>query len=320
MSWSRTALFFEQLRVLLHAGIPLSESVDQACAHAGGLYAQHAAHWTQHIMRGQPLSDAMAATATNQLSGMVIALVRAGEKSGRLPDMAQEIARYYRHFITLRQGIISRLIYPVLLLHGVLLTGSIILIFMFQWSAWILLCAPLCLWLSVACLYGVWRALSPRFTAACALRAPFASVTMPLFAAQICMMVKAALSAGMLIPDALALSADACSNLLLRERLHAMARGVRHGQVENLTSAFAQVGLPTLVVDLCRSGEKSGQLDTTLQQANSAMSAAFALRSEWAARIFTGTIYALAMGAVIVVVISFYLGYIGLLNSVMEDM
>jgi general secretion pathway protein F len=316
MSWSRTALFFEQLRVMLQAGISLSDAVCQAGAHAGGKIAASSLIWTQHTMRGQTLSDAMSATG---MSGMVVAFVRAGEQSGRLPDMAQEIARYFRHLLVLRQGIVSRLIYPVMLLHAVLVAGSIILIFIAQWSAWILLLAPLLLWLGVAGVYCVWRLLSARLSASIALRAPCHSLMMPLYAAQICMIVKAALSAGMLIPDALALSADACGNVILRERLQAASRGVRQGHVENLTAALTQVGLPTLVIDLSRAGEMAGQLEETLQQANSAMVVAFSQRSEWAARIFTGTIYTIAVGAAVLMIMSFFVGYINLLNSVIKD-
>ena len=114
MKWTSTALFHEQLRVMLMAGLPIAEAVSQAGQTAGGWYAQQAEKWSGELGRGQSLSAMMTASGCRAFD---VALVRAGENSGHLPELCADIAAHYRHAISLRNMAIGRLIYPLFLIY-----------------------------------------------------------------------------------------------------------------------------------------------------------------------------------------------------------
>jgi general secretion pathway protein F len=317
MKWSQSAIFYEQLRVMLLAGLPIVDSVRHAGQTAGGWYAQQAEGWSAGLGRGQALSELM---TTAHCQPFDIALVRAGENSGHLPELCADLAVHYRHAMSLRKMVISRLIYPAFLIHVTLFAAAFPPVFMFGWSAWWLIVGPMSLWCVLLIMMMSWRMTSSATKARLALGRGIGSVVWPLLAANTCSVLRAALSAGMLAPDALELSAGACGNAVLGQRLSGAGRALRQGQLSDVTSALTTCALPVMVIDLCRSGEKAGKLDDTLSQATVAMREQFRFRSEWLARIVCGSIYGAAMVAAAGIVIGFYMGYIGLINGVIDDL
>ncbi len=316
MSWFRTATFHEQLRVMLQAGLPIAESVRQSGMTAGGFYAAQAPSWASALSNGQALSDVMCSAGCAPFD---VALIQAGEKSGHLPELCADIASHYRHAISLRNLVIGRLIYPVFLIHIALIAAAFPPVFMQGKSALYLIAGPIGLWLLLSASWLVWHILPNGAKARIALGKGIGFVVWPLIASNICSVLRAALKAGMLAPDALELAAGACGNRVVGDRLRQAGGQVRHGQLADVTAALTVSGLPVLVLDLCRSGEKAGSLDDNLGQATSVMRESFRLRSEWLARVACGVIYGGAMILAVVVVISFWMGYLGMINDVMKD-
>lgn len=314
MSWARTATFHEQLAVTLDAGLPIVQAVQLASDTAGGDLRAQGKQWSAGCATGQSLTDQLVSQPPFD-----IALIKAGETSGRLPEMCRELAAHYRHRIALRTLVIGRLIYPVLLIHVTLLAMGIILVFMRGWPAWTILGLPLGLWLTVGGAYTALRMLGPATRALLALRGPFAALTLPLVAANTCTVLRAALSAGLLMPEALELSAGACGNRVLGQRLTEAGRDLRHHRIDSLGAALARCGLPALMIDLTTTGERSGRLDQTLGQAATLMRETFRLRAEWAARVTCGAIYGGAMLAGAAVVFFAFMGYMGMINDVMQE-
>ena len=314
MSWGRTALFHEQLAVTLDAGLSIVQAVQLASDTAGGELRAQGKTWSTGCAAGRGLAE--------QLVGhppFDIALVKAGETSGRLPEMCRELAAHYRHRIALRTLVLGRLVYPAVLIHVTLLTMGIVLVFMQGWPLWTILGLPLGLWLMVGGVFAALRALSPETRARLALRGPLAALTLPLVAANTCTVLRAALSAGLLMPDALELSAGACGNRVLGQRLTKTGGDLRYNRIESLGSALAHCGLPALVVDHITTGERSGRLDQTLGQAATLMRESFRLRAEWTARVICGAIYGGAMLAAATVVVVAYMGYMGLISDAMKE-
>ena len=317
MSWARTATFHEQLAVTLNAGLSISQAVQLAGDTAGGELRAQGRLWSAGCAAGRGLAEQLAAA---QQPGFDVALVKAGETSGRLTEMCRDLAGHYRHRIALRTLVIGRLVYPVMLIHVTLLALGIVLTFMSGWSPWIILGLPILLWLSAA---GAWfglRMLGDQTRAHLALSGPFAPLTLPLVAANTCTVLRAALSAGLLMPDALELTAGACGNQVLGKRLTEAGGNLRHNRIDSLAAGMAQAGLPAIVVDLTTSGERSGKLDETLGQAATLMRESFRLRAEWTARITCGIIYAGAMLGAASVVFLFWMSYMGQINDVMKDL
>lgn len=317
MSWARTATFHEQLAVTLNAGLTITQAVQLAGDTAGGELRAQGRQWAAGCAAGRGLAEQLAAA---RQPGFDVALVKAGETSGRLTGMCRDLAAHYRHRIGLRTLVISKLVYPVVLIHVTLLALGIVLTCMSGWSPWIILGLPVLLWLGVA---GAWlglRMLGAPGRATLALSGPFAPLTLPLVAANTCTVLRAALSAGLLMPDALELTAGACGNQVLGGRLAEAGRELRHNRLDSLTTALRRVGLPDIVVEHVNSGERSGKLDETLGQAALLMRESFRLRAEWTARIACGIIYAGAMLGAAAVVFLFWASYFGQINDVMKDL
>src|SRR5688572_13456580 len=183
MSWARTATFHEQLAVTLNAGLTITQAVQLAGDTAGGELRAQGRQWAAGCAAGRGLAEQLAAA---QQPGFDVALVKAGETSGRLTEMCRDLAAHYRHRIELRTLVISKLVYPVILIHVTLLALGIVLTFMSGWSPWVILALPVLLWISVG---GAWLAsglLGPAQRARIALAGPLAPLTLPLVAANTC--------------------------------------------------------------------------------------------------------------------------------------
>lgn len=314
MSWARTALFHEQLAVTLDAGLSIVQAVQLASDTAGGELRAQGKTWSSGCANGRGLAEQLV-----DQPPFDIALIKAGETSGRLPEMCRELAAHYRHRMALRTLVLGRLVYPVVLIHVTLLTMGIVLVFMRGWPAWTILGLLLGLWLTVGGAFAVLRLLGPLTRAQIALRGPLAALTLPLVAANTCTVLRAALSAGLLMPDALELSAGACGNRVLGQRLKEAGGDLRYNRLESLGAALARCGLPALVVDHITTGERSGRLDQTLGQAATLMRESFRLRAEWTARVICGAIYGGAMLAAAAVVVVAYMGYMGLISDALQE-
>lgn len=317
MSWARTATFHEQLAVTLNAGLSIAQAVQLAGDTAGGGLRAQGRQWSAGCAAGRGLAEQLAVAGQ---PGFDVALIKAGETSGRLTEMCRDLAAHYRHRIELRSLVIGKLVYPVILIHVTLLALGVVLTFMSGWSPWIILVLPFLLWVSAGGAWTLLRMSGDITRAKVALSVPFAPLTLPLVAANTCTVLRAALSAGLLMPDALELTAGACGNPLLGKRLTEAAGDLRHNRIDSLAAALANAGLPAMVVDLTTSGEHSGKLDETLGQAATLMRNSFRLRAEWTARITCGIIYGGAMLAAAGVVFLFFAGYVGLINDTMKDL
>ncbi|HEX3131964.1 MAG TPA: type II secretion system F family protein [Planctomycetota bacterium] len=316
MSWAHTATFYEQLAVTLDAGLTVVQAVQLAGDTAGGPFRAHGVAWSTGCAAGRGMAEQLAQTRQPMFD---IALVKAGETSGRLPELCRELAANYRHRIALRNLVVSRLIYPVLLIHVTLMTAGVVLAFLCGWGLWIILGLPLALWVLVGGCFAGFRLLGANRQAHLALIGPFAPLTLPLVGANTCTVLRAALSAGLMGPDALELTAGACGNRVLAAQLMEAARDLRHNRLDSITAALARARLPPIVIDHVKTGEFSGKLDQNLGQAAILMRESFRLRAEWTARVVCGLIYGGAMLAGAVLILFVVSGYVNMLGDVMKD-
>lgn len=119
-------LFCQELRVLLDAGLNLNESLETL--------AQKETHvenkaiinqLVQAIQNGQPFSDALAMTP-DCFPGLFVASVRACETTGNLTEGLQRYSLYLEQIDILRNKIVSASIYPSI----VLAFGGLVLAFL----------------------------------------------------------------------------------------------------------------------------------------------------------------------------------------------
>lgn len=316
MTWVGAAAFYDQLRGILAAGLPLRQALELAGNAAAGRHRLLAPRWAAGCAAGQTLAEQLARDGEPVLAA---ALVRAGEASGRLPEMCGEIAGYYQHAVVLRRLMISRLVYPVILIHVALVVAAVPAAFADE-SPLLVLVGPAALWALVAVAVVIGSRLGPTTASRLALLPGLRALTLPLVAANTCLVLRAALSAGMLFPAALDLAAGACGNRVIAQRLRAAAAGLVANGQGNLTSALAQAGFPAVVVQLVANGEVAGKLEDALAHGAELEREAFRLRSEWTARIVAGTIYGLALLLAAVTVIVLYGGQLSQVTDLADDL
>jgi type II secretory pathway component PulF len=312
MTWAGAAAFYDQLRGILVAGLPLRQALELAGNAASGRHRSLAPGWAAGCAAGATLAEQLERHGEPVLA---TALVRAGEASGRLPEMCGEIAGYYHHAVALRRLMISRLVYPVLLIHVALVAAAVPAVVVAGYSPLLLLVGPAVLWVLIATAVVIGSRLGPAATARLALLPGLRGLTLPLVAGNACLVLRAALAAGMLMPAALDLAAGACGNRVIATRLRAAAAILVASGQGNLTSALGQAGFPAVVVQLVANGEVAGRLEETLARCAELEREAFRLRSEWTARVVAGTIYGLAMLLAAATVLFLASGYVSLLDS-----
>ncbi len=315
MSWSSAAIFYDQLRSLVAMGMPLPQALGLAGNTSHGRHRALAATWAAGCSSGRTLAELLAADAEPALA---VALVRAGEASGRLPELCRELAGYYEHALAMRRLVIGRLVYPAFLVHVALVAAAIPGIAFSGASPLSLLAGPAVLWAALAVALAAFHLIGPRTRARLMLAPGLDGLVGPLVAANTCLVVRAGLAAGMLIPASLELAAPACGNRIYAERLQAAAGAVNDGRLANLTAALGAAGLPGLVVQMIGTAEIAGKLEEALQRCATFQQEAFRTRVEWTARVLSGTIYALAMAAAAFTVVSLYGSYLGQVKTLAE--
>lgn len=134
---SRRAVLFDQLANMISAGVPLAKAVEMAARdHHTGLPPIVLHELTRHLQDGRTFSDAMLLVSGQKrlpespavkprreywLSDFDVALLSAGEESGRLDSIFKLLARYYASRAKLIRDTLSGLFITLVTLHVFLL-------------------------------------------------------------------------------------------------------------------------------------------------------------------------------------------------------
>ncbi len=315
MSRASAITFYHHLQLSVRSGLPLASAAESAAASAGAPYKRWAGEISNRLSNaGEALSSVLRDLGE---SPFACGLVLAGERSGRLSELCAHVVAYHEHIRSTQRMLITRLAYPVLLIHAALVFPVIPRVFHGD-SAWLLLAGPATLWGIVGALALLWR-LGGRggVVARLATSPPANQVVTPLTTANACMVLYGATAAGMLYDESLLLAAEACGNRVWGERLRQAAGELRRGEAESLALALNHIGWDRRVVDLLDNGETAGRLEETLLHCAEHERERFQWRLGWVARIATGLIFAAAMLIAAIQIIGFWTGYLGQIEEVM---
>ena len=284
------AWWCQELRTLIDAGMTVVESLEtMARASAGTAGAAVSSRLVASLSRGQALSAAMAQEAG--FPALLVAGVRAGERSGGLAQALQDYLQFHAMTETLRRRALSAAIYPALVLVLGLGIAAVLLLWIVPrfasmyagvatelslptrallalssaitaYGAWLALVGVCTLaWLSFA-----WRARQVhRWVARLGEHiGPVRRRLDEFRLAQLYRSLALLLRGGYVLDEAMRL----CEPLPLGARLQAGLR--RAGQAmrtgRRVSMAFEQAGLTELVTHrLLAVGERSGQFDRVLQ-------------------------------------------------------
>lgn len=120
---------YRALALLLRAGIPLAQALDECLAAVPASLAPGVRKAGESLRLGHRLSDVL---ETQQLaSGIALRLVRAGERGAGLPDMLERAAAFEEQRLSRAISTFTRLLEPVLMaVLGVLIGGIVVLMYL----------------------------------------------------------------------------------------------------------------------------------------------------------------------------------------------
>ncbi len=119
------AILFREVAAMLRSGVPLAQALAFASDDFGSMAAKHLDVVRQQVEQGVPFSAALAALPSRWLPAGLCATVAAGEKSGQLPTLLEEMASEHERLDMLSRRLGSALLYPLTVL---LITCGVLMI------------------------------------------------------------------------------------------------------------------------------------------------------------------------------------------------
>jgi len=325
---SELALLTLQLSTLIQAGLPLEEALRAVAAQSEKRRVSNLlAALRSRVMEGYDLASALAGFP-KAFPDMFRASIAAGERSGHLGPVLEQLAEYTEARQQARQKIQMALVYPMILLFAslaivagllgyvvpdvvkvfinngqvlpLLTQGLIALSSGLQRYGWLLLIGLVALALLVR-----WALARPAVRwrwHAWLLRAPLIGGVLKAmeasrFASTLALLGKSAVP----LVDALEIAAAVIGNLPIRARMGEVARSVREGGT--LTRGLERSGdIPPLMLHMIASGERAGELDRMLARAAEQQEKTLAARIALVVSLFEPAMLVL-MGVIVLLIV-----------------
>jgi general secretion pathway protein F len=338
LSAADLALLTLQLSTLVQAGLPLEEALEAVAKQS----AKRRVSGLLSAVRSRVLEGHALASALAQFPGafpeLFCATVAAGERSGHLGQVLEQLASYTQARQASRQKIQMALVYPaVLMLASVLIVGfllgyvvpDVVKIFVesgqaLPWLTRALIAASdglrshgLLLLGVIALLVALWR-WSLR-QPAWRLRWHGLVLSLPVLGEVLRAMETARFASTLAIlgrsavplVDALEIAAAVIGNLTIRARMADVARSVREGGT--LTRGLELGGdIPPMMLHMIASGERAGELDRMLARAAEQQESSLAARIALVVSLFEPAMLVLMGGVVLLIVLAILLPILGL--------
>lgn len=275
--FAERAELYHQLAQLTAAGLPILRSLEQILRNPPDRsFRKPLQYLIDGIQKGGTFSEGL--QGSHCFSEFDIALLEAGERSGRLDASLRLLAEYYDERARLTRDIISQMIYPVGLIHLAVIIFSVVVPYAFsQFRAnltWLLIRAvliisPFYLATGFFILAGQsqhgenWRAIFERILRPIPL---LGTARHYLALSRLAAALEALLNAGVNVMDAWELAATASGSPAFRRavipwRHEISSKGKMPSELVNDCSLF-----PAPFANLYASGEVSGKLDDSLLQ------------------------------------------------------
>lgn len=287
--------FFRRLATMLHAGMPLAQSLDYlASSESDPQLAKALEELYQDVSTGQRFSVSMTRPMVKNLfSNVMVGLVQLGENTGALVDSLFRIAELCETQLRLKRAVVSALTYPSFLFMAIIAMGLFFTLVLAPGDAALfgslgtelplptkmminlshIISNPL--WdaailggiaLSVALFLRQMRT-NEKFRLAVHQRLLAFPIVGGLVrktvSAQMLYVISCALQVGMTTSDALKLAREVCSNLEFRQRFDDALRAFREG--DDLSEALARYEVfPHLVLTMIQMGLEVGNLEIVL--------------------------------------------------------
>ena len=319
---SRRADFYHQLGQLTGAGLGLVQALEQLKRHPPDRsYRAPIGRLLEQITGGNTLTDSLQHSG-RWLPALDIALLQAGEHSGRLDATFRLLADYYTDRARLARQMVGDLAYPAFLLHFA--------VFIFPFAQFFTsgnLAVYLCQ--TVGVLIPLYVAVALMIFAAQsrhgeAWRACFESLLRPipvlgvarhyLALARLASALEALLSAGVTIIEAWEMAATASGSPALRRAVLGWRPQVNGGQTP-AEAVSASGSFPELFASQYATGEISGKLDETLRRLHAYYQEEGSRKLQAVSRWTPRAIYFCIVLVIAYRIIAFYTGYFNMVRD-----
>jgi type II secretory pathway component PulF len=323
---AKRAEFYHQLGQLHSAGLGVVQALEQIGRNPPSAgYRAAIARTTEHIGCGGSFAEALQQSA-GWLPDFDLALLHAGEQSGRLDQCFRQLAEYYQHRAKLARQMISQLMYPVGIVHFAVFIFQVVLPFaQSQFNASLallflralLFLAPL--YLAVAALVfamqskhgAAWRAGVEKVLHCVPM---LGSARRQLALARLAAALEALNAAGVNIIQAWGIAATASSSPALQRVVVAwppqFAMGRTPSELVRTSGVF-----PDMFSNLYTTGEVSGKLDESLKNLRQYYQEEGTRRLESFAELTPRVIYLVVALVIGYQIIRFYTGYFSQMQS-----
>jgi type II secretory pathway component PulF len=319
---SRRADFYHQLGQLTGAGLGLVQALGQLKNHPPDRsYREPIGRLLEQIAGGCTLTDSLRRSG-HWLPAFDIALLQAGEHSGRLDACFRLLADYYTDRARLARQMIGDLAYPAFLLHFAIFIFPFAQFFTSgNWAVY--LCQTvgvlIPLYAAVALMIfaaqsrhgGTWRA---RFESLLHRIPVLGLARRSLALARLAAALEALLSAGVTIIEAWEMAATASGSPALRRTVLAWRPLVDGGQTP-AEAVSASGSFPELFASQYATGEISGQLDGTLRHLHTYYLEEGSRKLHAFSRWIPRAIYFCVVLMIAYRIIHFYIGYFNMVRD-----
>jgi type IV pilus assembly protein PilC len=325
---NRRAQLYDQLGSMIVAGVPLTQALEMASRNASlGSSRKLIRALIVHLQEGFTFADSMK-KVSGWLPEFDVALLSAGEESGRLDSTFKLLARHYTMRAQIIRNTISQMLQTIVTLHVFFLLFPLTLLINLimgndaQFYAFIL--EKIIVFGSI---YGsafliifacggkrneTWRTIVEDFF----MLVPLLRPTLKYLAiARLTASLGALTNAGVSVIRSWELSASACgSPRLKREILRwtpLLETGTTPADMVNQISYF-----PEMFANLFQTAEVSGKMDETLVRLEKYYEDEGFRMLQWFTRVVNGIVYGLVVLLVAKTVIGFYTGYFNSVNAI----
>ncbi len=315
---SQRAEFYHQLSQLTMAGIGLPQALEQMQRNPPALsFRAPIRRLLKHLNEGCPFTDAMRLVG-GWMPAYDLALLQAGEQSGRLPECFRQISEQYRDRAQLIRVTLLALAYPLCILHfailifplnrltGLVLRGEI-LAFILQK---LLVVVPLYTIVAVAVIAGQGKAAGWRSLLELLLHPVpvLGRARRCLAIARLSSALEALINAGVNIIEAWELAAAASASPALM-RVVRVSKSDLEGGLTPAEMIASHRAFPSEFAQMYSAGEVSGKLDESLRRARDYFQDEGARKLKAFVFVCTGILIFTIMLVVAWQIISFYIGY-----------
>jgi type II secretory pathway component PulF len=323
--FNQRAEFYHQLSQLVSAGIGVVPALGQISRKPpSSSFRKPLQHSLAGLAEGRSFTDSL--RGAGWLPDFDLALMEAGERSGRIDSCFRLLAEYYNECARLVKLIISQLIYPALLIHMAAFVFLVLLPFatsQFNVSlTWLFIRAGLVLspiYLATAAIIYAgqgkhgesWRGFIENLLRPVPM---LGSGRRALALSRLSLALEALISAGVNVVEAWNIAANASGSPALRRAVAPWKSELAAGRTPAELVGAAPI-FPETFANLYHSGEISGKLDETLRRLHDFYQEEGAHKLQMVAQWLPRAIYFLVVLVVAYEIIQFYTGYFSNINN-----